>query len=224
MKIEDTKFNGIFNIIHGTKKILVTKNLTPGKSFFREKLYSLGNLEFREFNPSRSKLGAAVVKRINFMPIKKGDSVLYLGASHGYTPSYVSDIVGNEGVIFCLDFAQRVIRDLIFVCEERNNMIPLLANAKKPETYKDRITNVDIIYQDVAQKDQVEILFKNLQFLKNKGYVLIAIKSRSIDTTKNPRKVFSEVEEKLKQKLKILESKDLAPFERDHMIFICQKR
>jgi len=224
MEIEDTKFDGVYNIINGNKRTLVTKNLTPKKSFFREKLFKINNSEFREFNPSRSKLGAAILKKISIMPIKSGDNILYLGAAHGYTPSFVSDIIGNEGVIFCLDFAQRVIRDLVFVCEERNNMMPILADAKKPETYKDRIIEVDVIYQDVAQKDQVEILFKNLQFLKNKGYVIIAIKSRSIDTTKNPRKIFIEVEEKLKQKLRVIDKKDLAPFERDHMIFVCQKK
>lgn len=224
MKVEQTKFPGVFNITYGNKRILATKNLTPGKIFFKEKTFNVNNEEYREYNPTRSKLGAAILKKISLMPIKEGSTILYLGASHGYTPSYVSDIIGNRGIVFCLDFAQRVVRDLVFVCEERQNMIPLLADANKPETYKNRINNADIVYQDIAQKNQVEILFKNLQFLKEKGYAIIAIKSRSIDSTKNPRKVFAEVEEQLKQKLKIIDKRELDPFERDHILFICQKK
>ena len=103
-------------------------------------------------------------------------------------------------------------------------MIPILADANKPETYKDRITNVNIIFQDIAQKIQVEILFKNLMFLNPKGYVVIAIKSRSIDVTQNPRKIFREVEEKLSTRLKIIDKRELDPFERDHILFVCQKK
>ena len=76
----------------------------------------------------------------------------------------------------------------------------------------------------IAQKNQVEILFKNLRFLKERGYVILTVKSRSIDVTKQPSKIFREVEEKLKQKLRIIDQKELDPFEKDHALFICQKK
>ena len=133
-------------------------------------------------------------------------------------------LIEKDGIIFCLDFAPRVVRDLLFVCEEKENMIPILADANKPDKYKNRITQVDIIYQDIAQKNQVEILFKNLEFLKPKGYVLIAIKARSIDVTKSPIKIYREVEEQLKEKLKIIDKKELDPFQKDHCFFVCQKK
>ena len=224
MKIENTKYKNIFLLNKGNRKLIVTKNLTPSKSFFKERLIKVNNIEYREFDPRRSKLAAAIVKRISEIPIKEADYVLYLGASHGYTSSFISDMVGDNGIIFCIDFAPRVVRDLIFVCEERNNMIPILASANKPELYEKRITDVNIIYQDIAKKNQVEILFKNIKFLKNKGYVILSIKSRSIDVTKNPKKIFLEVEEKLKQKMKIIDKKELDPFEKDHILFVCQKK
>ena len=126
--------------------------------------------------------------------------------------------------MFCLDFAPRVVRDLLFICEDRENMLPILADANKPDTYKNRISEVDVIYQDIAQKNQVEILFKNLQFLKPRGYALIAIKSRSIDVTKQPQRIYREVEEQLKEKLKIIDKKELDPFQKDHAMFICKKK
>ncbi|HIH25265.1 fibrillarin-like rRNA/tRNA 2'-O-methyltransferase [Candidatus Woesearchaeota archaeon] len=224
MKLETLKFDNVFNIQDKNRRILVTKNLSPGKAFFKERLFNVDDIEYREFNPTRSKLAASIVKKISFMPIKKDEKILYLGASHGYTPSFVSDIIGDNGLVFCLDFAPRVVRDLYMICEERKNMIPILADANKPETYKDRISNVNIIFQDIAQKIQVEILFKNLIFLNPKGYVVIAIKSRSIDVTQNPRKIFREVEEKLSSRLKIIDKRELDPFERDHILFVCQKK
>jgi len=219
MNIEKTSYSGIYSGFIGKKKVLLTKNLTKGKTFFDEE----ENDGYRVFNPRRSKLAAGVIKRIKITGIKEGDKVLYLGASHGYTPSFVSDIIGMKGFVFCLDFAPRVVRDLVSVCEKRENMTPILADANKPDTYKDRITSVDVIYQDIAQRMQVEILIKNLQFLKPKGYAVIAIKSRSIDVTKRPSFVFEEVENKLKKALKIIDKKDLSPLEKDHMLFVCQK-
>lgn len=219
MKFEKTSYPGIYSGFIGKKKVLLTKNLTKGKTFFDEE----ENEGYRVFNPRHSKLAAAIVKRIKITGIKEGDNILYLGASHGYTPSFVSDIVGTKGFVFCLDFAPRVVRDLVLVCEKRENMTPILADANKPDTYKHRITSVDVIYQDIAQRMQVEILIKNLQFLKPKGYAIIAIKSRSIDVTKKPYIVFEEVENKLKKVLKIIDKKDLSPLEKDHMLFVCQK-
>ena len=223
MIVEKTNYKNVF-FIQNKRKNLVTENLTPGKKFFDETIYKENNKEYRELNPYRSKLAAAISKKISLMPIREGDTILYLGASHGYTPSYVSDIIKEKGTVFCLDFAPRVVRDLILICEERKNMIPILADANKPETYKKRITEVDLIYQDVAQKNQVEILFKNLDFLKLKGYALIAIKAKSIDVTKQAQKIYREVEEKLKQKLKIIDKVELDPFQKDHCFYICQKK
>lgn len=224
MEISSSKYNGIYFINLKNKKLIATKNLTPGKRFFNERTNKENNAEYREINPSHSKLAAAIIKKISFIPIKENDKVLYLGASHGYTASYVSDIVKEKGIVFCIDFAPRVVRDLLFVCEERENMMPLLADANKPEKYKNRVIQVDVIYQDIAQKNQVEILLKNLQFLKPKGYAIIAIKARSIDVTKFPQKIYKDVEESLKEKLKIIDKKELDPFQKDHCFFVCQKK
>lgn len=223
IKIEPSKYQGFFIAWIGNRRLLLTKNLTPKKSFFKERLFTDNNIEYRDIDPRHSKLAAAVIKRINEIPIKQGDKVLYLGASHGYTPSFVSDIVGPSGFVFALDFAPRVVRDLYFVCEARNNMAPILANASKPESYTNQVSEVDVIYQDIAQKQQIEILIKNLIFLKPKGYALIAVKSRSIDVTKNPQKIFLECKEKLEKYLRIIDWKTLDPLERDHAFFVCQK-
>lgn len=209
------------------KKILYTINLTPGKSFFSEELVRIEGIEYRAWDVTRSKLGAAIKKGISQIGIKEKDVVLYLGASHGFTPSYVSDIVGKEGFVFCLDNAPRVVRDLVFVCEERENMAPILADANHPEDYKELVTKqVDIVYQDIAQPNQVEIFLKNCEaFLKKGGFGLLAVKARSIDVSKKPGEVFKEVRKQLEQSSMIMvDYRTLEPFEKDHAMFVCKKK
>lgn len=178
-------------------------------------------MEYRVFDSRRSKLAAAVMKGVSFLPFRKNQNILYLGASHGFTSSFISDII-EGGVIFCIDFAPRVVRDLVLLCEERENMIPLLENASKPDSYASRISRVDVIYQDVAQKNQVEILLKNIRFLKPRGYVLLAIKSRSINVIEEPSRIFSDVEKELKKRFKIVDRKRLEPLEKDHCFYVLQ--
>ncbi|MFW6220325.1 MAG: fibrillarin-like rRNA/tRNA 2'-O-methyltransferase [Nanoarchaeota archaeon] len=208
------------------KRKIYTKSLLPGKKVYDEIIKKKGNTEFREWNPKKSKLAAAIMKGVKNIFIRKDDIVLYLGASTGTTVSHVSDIVGSNGMIFALDFAPRVVRELVFLCNDRNNIAPLLEDAFHPENYKDKIIqNVDVIFQDIAQKNQVEIFIKNVEmFLKNGGYAIIAIKSRSIDVSKKPKEVFKNIREKLEKKITIIDSRILDPFEKDHMIFFCKKK
>lgn len=223
-KMKQSRFPGIYEIRKKKGSILLTKNLTPGKTVYTEKLFKENSSEFRDWDPRKSKLAAAIIKGVKEIGIKPNDVVLYLGASSGTTPSHVSDIIGKEGFMFALDFAPRVVRDLVYVCEERKNMTPLLGDANQPQTYAQFITPVDIVYQDIAQRNQTEIFLKNTElFLKKGGYALLAIKARSIDVTKDPKVIFRLVRRELEQKLQIIDEKYLGPFEKDHSLFVCKK-
>ena len=218
--MKETRLKGVYQI---SGKIIATKNLAKGISVYGEKIFCEQGEEFREWNPFRSKLAAAIRKGISQIGIKPGDVVLYLGASTGTTSSHVSDIVGEKGFIFALDFAPRVVRDLVWVCESRKNMTALLEDASIPESYAGRVTEVDAIYQDIAQKDQVEILIKNCRlFLKKGGFAILCVKARSIDVTKHPKNIFKEVKKKLEKEMIIADYRELEPFEKDHAIFICK--
>lgn len=219
--MKKTKFRGVY----GRGRDIATINLDPGKKVYGEELVREGKEEYRIWNPRRSKLGAAIQKRINEIFLKPGQKVLYLGAASGTTPSHVSDIVGKHGYVFCLDISPRVLRDLVFVAERRKNMFPILANAINPDKYKNLVPECDLIYQDIASPQQTEILVKNADmFLKNGGHALYAVKSRSIDVTANPKNIFKKVEQELRKKFRIMEKKRLEPFEKDHMFFVLEKK
>jgi fibrillarin-like pre-rRNA processing protein len=205
-----------------------TKNLTPGKTFFdQEYTTTEDNVEYRELDPRHSKLGAALARGCQQFGIKEGETMLYLGASHGYTPSFVSDMMGPKATIFCLDIAPRVVRDLVFVAEERVNMIPILENAAVPESYAWRITGVDVIFQDIAQRNQVEIFLKNCQlYLKPGGFGMLALKARSVDVLKRPADVFRDVKKELDNTpgFTIVDYRELDPFEKDHAFFVVKRK
>jgi len=215
----------VFEIYYDEKgRRLYTQNLLPGKTPFSEKTYREKNIEYREFDPTRSKLAAAIVKGSTNIGIRKGDVILYLGASHGYTVSFVSDMVGTEGLIFGVDPAPRVMRDLVFLSEQRKNIVPILADANHPEEYETRICGADIVYQDIAQKNQAEIFLENCRlFLKKGGYGLLAVKARSIDAKKKSKQIFEEIRKKVEKELTVIDFRNLEPLEKDHCMIIVKK-
>ena len=204
---------------------LYTSNLVKGKKVYGERLFTDKGVEYREWDIRKSKLGAAIKKNIKQLGFKPGNIVLYLGSASGTTCSHVSDIIGLNGLIFAVEFAPRVMRDLMFLCKDRKNIAPILADAHKPQDYEERICMVDFVFQDIAQKDQAEIFIKNCNlFLKDKGLAMITVKSRSIDITKRPKQIYKMVEQKLKEKMEIIDFIVLDPFERDHCVFLCKRK
>jgi len=219
------RFPNVYIEKKGRFPIFFTKSISPGKRVYGENLIRFGSEELREWEPKRSKLGAALVKGISQIGMKEGDRVLYLGAASGTTVSHVSDIVGKDGFIFALDFAPRVVRDLVFVCEDRKNITPLLADANQPLTYSHLITQVDCIFMDIAQRNQVEIFLKNCElYLKSGGFGLLSLKSRSVDVTKRPADIFRIVRAELEKHMIVSDYRDLYPYEKDHAFFVCKKK
>lgn len=204
---------------------LATLNADPGYQVYTERLIKIDEKEYRTFDPFKSKLAAAIRNNMKTYPFSKGCSILYLGAASGTTVSHVSDMIGENGTIYALEFSSRSVSDLINIAERRKNIIPIHADARFPEGYSFTVPMVDILYEDVAQPTQAEILNANIKaFLKKDGYFFIAVKARSIDVTKEPKQIYKEVEEQLKSfGLTILETIDLESFEKDHVMIVGQK-
>ena len=224
MRLE-TLHQGVYKLHKDNQTFLVTRNLTTGRTFYNEPLFEFEEKEYRSWNPTRSKLAAAIMKGIENMPIKEGSMVLYLGVASGTTCSHVSDIVGEEGHIWALDFAPRSLRDqLDNLSRFRENISPILGDAHKPGSYSMLVPKVDVIFADVAQPDQAEIMVKNADvFLDKGGWAMLSIKSRSIDVRMEPEKVFRMQTEVLEEGgLSVRELIKLDPFEKDHAMAIAE--
>ncbi len=225
MKITPHKFQGVYVGRKGKREVFLTKSLAPGKDVYGEVRHRERGIEYREWDVTRSKLGAGLAKRVSQLGIWPGNIVLYLGASTGTTVSHVSDVVGKEGFVFAIDFAPRTTRELIFLCNERENIAPIMDDANHPERYGGQVCMCDTVFMDVAQRDQPGIFLKNCErFLKKGGFGILAVKARSIDITKRPKEVFKMVRKRLEEKMIISEYKELAPLEKDHCIFVCKKK
>lgn len=203
---------------------LATKNLVPGKRVYGEWLFQFEGVEYREWNPYRSKLAGALLKGIKELVIGEGSKVLYLGAGSGTTPSHVSDLVGLKGVVYAVEFAPRVVRDLLRVCEDRKNLVPILADARFPNRYSYLTTLVDVLYADIAQPEQAAIVNNNAKFfLKDNGYLYLAIKARSVDVTKEPDEVYrGEIEVLKRGSFEIIDVVHLDPFDKDHAMVLAK--
>lgn len=223
--IEPHRYEGVF-IARGKEDAIVTKNMVVGESVYGEKRMSVEDgelkVEYRAWNPFRSKLAAAIVGGVENIHIKPGSKVLYLGAASGTTVSHVSDIVGPDGLVYAVEFSHRSGRDLMNVAKKRPNIIPIIEDARHPHKYRMLVGMVDTIFADVAQPDQARIVAINAHhFLRNQGHIVISIKANCIDSTAEPEAVFAGEVNKLKsEKIKPLEQLTLEPYERDHAIVV----
>jgi fibrillarin-like pre-rRNA processing protein len=217
-KVKQSGFEGIFWI----EKKLATINLVPGVSVYGEELIKIKDVEYRVWDFWRSKPAAAIRKNLKIFPIKKNSKILYLGCGSGTTCSHYSDIVGMGGLVYAIDIAEKPMRDMIKLAESRGNIVPILADSRKPEEYLNLVVEkVDVVYCDVASPDEIELFIRNSKmFLKPNGFGMIAVKSRSIDVLKKPKEVYRETRVKLEEIFEVLDFVELDPYDKDHGFFV----
>jgi len=187
-----------------------------GIKVYNEQLITDNDREYRSWNPYRSKLAAALLKGLS-VNLSADAHVLYLGAATGTTVSHLSDIV-TSGVIYAVESSPVAIISLLKVAEKRQNIIPILSDANHPERYQQMVSSVDMVYQDISQRNQADIFTRNIQaYLKSNGTGLIMVKARSIDVALKPKQAYALVCGSLqKQNFRIKKTVELAPFEKDH--------
>ena len=220
--LTEGRHKGTYLVRSDGRMNLATENLVPGNTVYNERLVVKKGIEYRTWDPFRSKLAASIKNGLETFPFKRGSSVLYLGVSSGTTASHISDIVGVKGMMFCVEHASRVARDFLDrVASYRKNIVPVLQDARRPREYSAVYGKVDIVYADIAQPDQTQIVLENCQmYLKDGGVMFLVIKTRSIDVIKTPRQVINEEKEKISRSMDVLELIDLLPYDKDHAMIV----
>ncbi len=208
----------------GQKDSLATKNLVPNQSVYGEELLQLEAEEYRVWNPLRSKLSTAILLGAKTIPDLYQKKIIYLGASHGTTVSHVSDLVGNNGLIFAVEFSGRAAREFVAKCSSRKNIIPIVEDARTFWAYRGIFGRVDVVYCDIAQPDQTKIAISNCKaYLNIGGTLMLIVKARSIDVAENPNTIFQQEESLLSNSgFLILEKIDLSPFHKAHLLIIAK--
>jgi fibrillarin-like pre-rRNA processing protein len=186
----------------------------------------------RIWDPHRSKLAALLTKSrlagglgdlVSELNLRPDVKVLYLGAATGTTVSHVSDLL-SSGLLYAVEFSPRSMRDLFVLCETRENIVPLLEDASFPERYSPFLEPVDMIYQDVAQRNQAQIASRNAAlYLKPGGTLVLMIKARSVDVTADPKDVLKAEIERL-EGFDLISVSDLRPYHQDHWAVVARRR
>ena len=197
--------------------LIYTQNADPGNEVYGENLTEFKGQEYRRWVEKRSKVGAAIQNGMN-IELRPEMNVLYLGAASGTTLSHFSDIL-EDGVIVGVEYSDTVIKDLVSLAERKDNIAPVLGNARNPEEYEKYLDEYDYIFQDISQQDQAEIFLKNCRkYLKPGGTGLLSIKARSISDSRPKEDIFEEVKDKIEAEYEIVDEVELDPYEKEHMV------
>ena len=168
---------GLNWIIFKNRLTLVVKNL-DNKKIFDERIVKKNKNEYKIWMPYKSKLAAAIYNGLEIFPIKKDSILLYLGSEIESTASFLSDIVGENGLIYCIqEKDQSEIRNMKELADKRTNVIPLIYEIRHPKEYSSlEAKTVDIIYADIKDKNLLEILLENCKiYLRKKGFLIFVI-------------------------------------------------
>ena len=201
---------------------LYTRSLAKGAPGPGRRVITDDGQEYRSFPPTGSKLAALVKTGVERWPFRPRSQVLYLGAGAGTTASYMSDIC-PEGRIVAVEFAPEPFRKMVELAKGRFNIVPVLADAHHTGAYSAHVGGrVDVLYQDVAQRDQWEIAHRNaLAFLNPDGWLVLMVKSRSIDVSRPPAQVYADIGRAIEgTEFRVKEFLDIGQYEHEHGAFM----
>lgn len=215
--LSPTRHPGVFT----DGRDLYTESRVPGVSVYGERTLRQEEREFRYWSPRRSKLAALLHRAPDASPFRPTSRVLYLGAGTGTTASHLSDVL-EEGVIFAVEAARRAFEKLLLLAERRDNLIPILADARQPRAYRAMVEGAGLLYQDVAQRDQARIFLRNLPMARE-GRGVLMVKARSVDTTAPPEEVYRrELQVLRKGGVSHARLLPLEPYQHDHAAVVVE--
>jgi fibrillarin-like pre-rRNA processing protein len=212
-------------------RTLWSRNSTRGKSVGGERRKRDGKIEWRRWDPFRSKVAAALLmtsqKASELLP-SPGDTCLYLGASSGTTVSHIHDMVcgsnnHHNGQIIAVEISPRMMRDLSSLAEDRSGLIPILNDARETQSYAPVMREkAHWIHQDLSIADQAENFISiATSTLKNGGIGLLSLKAASERQFEgNDQSRFSRAEKLIEEsELELIEMIDISQYQEQHMVF-----
>ncbi len=192
---------------NGGKLYTETANRNP---VYGEDIIRIRGKYYREWDPKRSKLSAAIRKNLRFFPANSKSSILYLGASTGTTVSHLSDICRN-GKITAVEKAYEPFSKLLKLSESRNNIYPILEDALKIEKYSHFIDKPEILYQDIAQRNQAQIFNEVSSHFKSIESGILIVKVRAVTSRRGNEDILKSQLEGI-ENYRVKQLVDLSPY------------
>ena len=199
---------------------LWTETVGALPSVYGERWTTFAGRPYRSFEPSRSKLAAALSRGWTGPLPVAGERWLYLGAASGTTASHVADLVGPGGAVYAVEKSVRPFGRLVAVADRWQALLPILGDAREPEGYADRVPIVDGVYADIAQADQVDLALRNARlFLRDAGgAVVLALKTSSMGRTVAAPAHARLAEDAVASEVHLAGTVRLDPFYRSHYL------
>ena len=173
------------------------------------------------WDPARSKIKAALENGLgdSYLKVTK---LLYLGAAHGYTIAHLYEQF-NIIEIYAVEKSNEMMRAFMPVVQDLPSVMPILADATAPDSFAHYIrSDVDVVFQDIAQKEQVGIFIANCKrFLSPHGIGLLALKAPAVNSTAEPAAVFAETRERLgREGMTVTQEVSLEPHQTHHRLYV----
>ncbi len=156
-----------------------------------EDVVRYGRQYLRSWEPKRSKLAAAIKKGLKRFPFEADSRLLYLGASSGTTVSHLSDVL-TGGIIYAVEISYDSFLKLMDLAEARKNVLPLMEDANLVEKYGFFVDSPDSIYQDISQRNQIQIFNRTTEFFPSIKRGILIVKARSINSRKKDQEILRE--------------------------------
>ena len=157
------------------------------------------------------------------LKLKGDENILYLGASSGTTVSELSKL--TSGIIFAVENSSEMAIPLVRLAEKVKNIAPIFCDARNTDFIKESLKNtkINILFQDIPARDQIEILVKNSLLIDKDCKILFSLKTASI-SQEEAGKTAQNVKEKLQKEFKVLEIKNLEKYHKKHFFFLLGKK
>jgi len=174
---------------------------------YDERRIKIKGKEYREWDPSRSKV-AAIIKVGNKFQIK--GPIIYIGCAEGQTLSHIADITSYP--IVGVDISASAMVKMLKLSGIKENVIPFLGEVKD--------LKIDFKFrhfiQDVSQKDQAAILISAIHLLEDGATGWLFLKTRSINSVKSEKGVLKEFKKQIRKYFEILKIVDIQKYHAGH--------
>ncbi len=162
-----------------------------GESVYGEDVFRRNGVYERRWETKRNKLSAAISLGLSDPNVRPGQNVLYLGASFGTGVSHIADLV-FPGKVYAVELAYEPFLKLLDLSRNRTNIYPILDDANCPEKYRPFVDHAELIYQDVSQRNQVQIFMRNSEIFSEARQGLLFLKLRSISSSRPAEEVLQK--------------------------------
>ena len=127
----------------------------------------------------------------NILPVKSGSTVLDLACGKGIYSVFLSEIVGEEGLIYAVDLWKEGIRLLENQIEKQNinNILPLLNDATKQIDIDDYSVDVCLmatVLHDFEEADKTDTVLSEIKTLLKPNGCLAVIEFKKIEGPPGP--------------------------------------